>query len=163
MFHVNISTYAMPSDSRSLASEKKMRISLLRDKSQIVFARCSSGLLAWWYSKHTAIHAFPSVYEPRRMFWLPVAWSLLILPFCLGSVHVCVCCLMLVWPIGMCLDIDSPVSTSVMLCSLPDRLAQFAINTPSSRSEALPDGAGAICLADASSLTDHVGYLCVCV
>lgn len=54
--------------------------------------------------------------------------------------------------------IDSPVSTSVMFCSLPDRLAQFAINTPSSRLEALPDGAGAICLADASLLTD-----CVCM
>lgn len=56
----------------------------------------------------------------------------------------------------MCLYIDSPVSTSVMFCSLPDRPAQFAINTPSSRSEALPDGAGAICLADASLLTDYV-------
>lgn len=54
--------------------------------------------------------------------------------------------------------IDSPVSTSVMFCSLPDRLAQVAINTPSSRLEALPDGAGAICLADVSLLTD-----CVCM
>ncbi len=60
------------------------------------------------------------------------------------------------------LCIDSPVSFAVMFCSLPDRLAQFAINTPSSRLEALPDGAGAICLADASLLTDCV-YTCVCV
>lgn len=45
-----------------------------------------------------------------------------------------------------------------MFCSLPDRLAEFSINTCSSRSEALPDGAGAICLADASLLT-----LCVSV
>lgn len=48
------------------------------------------------------------------------------------------------------LCIDSPASTSVMFCSLPDSMAQFAINNPSSHLEALPDGAGAICLADAS-------------
>lgn len=53
-----------------------------------------------------------------------------------------------------CSVIDSPVSTSVMFWSLADRLTQFAINTPSSRLEALPDGAGTICLADASLLTD---------
>lgn len=51
--------------------------------------------------------------------------------------------------LGMCC-IDSPVSTSAMFYSLPDSTAQFAINNPTSRLEALPDGAGAICLADDS-------------
>lgn len=46
--------------------------------------------------------------------------------------------------------IDSPV----MLFSLPDRPAQFAINTPSSCLEVLPDGAGDVCLAGTGSLTD---------
>lgn len=48
------------------------------------------------------------------------------------------------------LCIDSPVSTSVMFCSLPDSMAQLAINNPSPRLEALPDGAGAIRLAEDS-------------
>lgn len=50
----------------------------------------------------------------------------------------------------MCYILIHLFPTSVMFCSLPDSLAGFAINTPSSRFEALPDGAGTICLADAS-------------
>ena len=79
-----------------------------------------------------------------------------LLPFC--GVVLCECVYVCAYRYVLC--IDSPVSTSMMFCSLPDRLTQFAINTPSSRLEALPDGAGTICLADASLLTDCV---CVCV
>jgi len=103
---------------------------------------------------HTPIRTFPSVHESLQDI-LFVGRRLLLLPLRHG---VFMCVGVGRWPLG--LYIDSPVSTSVMFCSLPDRLAQFAINTPSSRSEALPDGAGAICLADACLLT---GGMCVCM
>ena len=72
------------------------------------------------------------------------------------SVCVCVC----VWAFHISIHLFPPLWCFL----LPPRQPRLglAINTPSSRLEALPDGAGAICLADASLLTDCV-CVCVCV